>query len=196
MRYLAALSLALILLLGCTGQAPQGANNTTQQPAPQTPPQPAPQPSGGGYGYAPAVQNTTQNVSLTPPDNASNSTPPVMNTSFVPPKMPSYNFTNITTSDGRLIVYYFFSPRCVASVAIRPVISSLEAKYTDVDWQEYDITTQNGTLAYIEFANENNLSAKQRLVPQVLVDGKIITDRFHINDSLEGAILNFSSSNP
>ncbi len=185
MRYLIALSLVLVLLFGCAGNQPP-ANSTP--PAPQ----PVPQPSGGGY--SPPVNN--QNVSLTPAGNSSNSTPPVMNTSYVPPRMPSYNFTNKTTSDGRLIVYYFFSPHCVASVAIRPVIDSLEAKYRNVDWQEYDLTTQNGTLAYIEFANENNLSVKQRLVPQVLVDGKIITDRFHINDSLEGTILNFSASSP
>ncbi len=194
MRYLAALSLALVLLLGCTGQAPPGANNTTQPPAPQ----PTPQPSGGGYGYSPPV-NTTQNDTLAPSvaDNASNnSSPPVMNTSFVPPKPPTYNFTNVTTADGRLIVYYFFSPRCGACAALRPDMDRLEAKYPNVDWQEYDLTTQNGTLAYIEFADENNLSAKQRLVPQVLVDRRIITDRFNINGTLEGVIINYTTSNP
>ncbi len=169
-------------------------NNTTQ-PTPQPPPQ---QPSGGGYGYAPA-QNTTQNSTELAPvvlDNASNSTPGVMNTSFVPPKMPTYNFSNATTSDGRLIVYYFFSPRCEASVAIRPVITALEGKYPNVAWHEYDITTWNGTDAYIEFANEYNLSVQKRLVPQVLVDGRIITDRFNINSTLEGVILNYTTNAP
>ena len=190
MRYLIALSLVLVLLFGCTGNQPSAKvydNNTTQQPT-----QPL-QPTPPVQNTTPPVTNNTQNTSTAPPSNSSQG---VMNTSFVPPVLPTFNFTNITDSNGRLIVYFFYSPKCEACVAIRPVITSLEGKYTNVAWQEYDITTWNGTDAYIEFANEHNLSTKQRLVPQVLVDGKIITDRFNINATLENVILNYTTNTP
>ncbi len=159
-------------------------NNTTQMPPSQQIPPAMPVPN-----------ETPQNITTSPPAS-NNSTPGVMNTSYVPPKMPTYNFSNVTDDQGRLIVYFFYSPRCEACVAIRPVITALEGKYPNVDWHEYDITTWNGTDAYVEFANEYNLSVQKRLVPQVLVDGQIITDRFNINSTLEGVILNYTTNTP
>jgi len=118
----------------------------------------------------------------------------VMNTDTVFPKALEYDFSNRTTADGRLIVYFFYSPYCSASKAIRPEIDKLEQRYQNVSWNEYDITTANGSVAYSNFASQKNLGAKERFVPQVLVDGRVITDRFNINNTLEDVIQNFSKS--
>ncbi len=172
------LTLFLALLLGCVAQETENKNTsnetsnqliTTEKP--RQPPVQQQQP------LLPPTQNTMD----------------VLTTETEFPEIPKFNFSNTTTSDGRLIVYFFFSPYCVASKAIRPEIDKLEDKYPDVDWEEYDIATQNGTYAYLDFAEQYNLSKEKRLVPQVLVNGIIITDRFNINKSLDGAIQNFNS---
>lgn len=110
---------------------------------------------------------------------------------FEPPK---FEFSNTTTHDGKLIVYYFFSPTCPACKALQPEVDRLKAKYGNIEWVEYDITTENGAYAYQAFAVQHNLSSTQRLVPQILVNGTIITDRFNINKSIEGIISSFSTS--
>jgi thiol-disulfide isomerase/thioredoxin len=102
-----------------------------------------------------------------------------------------FDFKNVTTESGGLIVHYFHSSGCVASIALNPEIDKLEKNYPDVLFARYDIFTQNGTQAYLAFADQYNLSRDLRLVPQVLVNGTIITDRFNINDSLEGMIQGF-----
>jgi hypothetical protein len=53
---------------------------------------------------------------------------------------------------------------------------------------EYDLANTSGSEAYGDFAAQHNLSDTQMLVPQVLVNGTILTDRFNINKSLEGII--------
>jgi thiol-disulfide isomerase/thioredoxin len=117
----------------------------------------------------------------------------IMTADSVFPELPKYGF-NLSTQDGKPIVYYFYSPNCVASKALRPEIDALEAKYHSVLWVEYDITTQNGTKAYDDFAEQYNLSIKGRLVPQALVNGTVITDRFKINSTLGSLLENLSAS--
>ena len=104
------------------------------------------------------------------------------------PETPTFNFSNITTADGRLIVYYFMSSGCIASRELQPEIDRLQGRYPKIEWHTYDILTQNGTWAYLAFADQYGLSPDKRMVPQVLVNGTIITDRFNINESLEGII--------
>jgi thiol-disulfide isomerase/thioredoxin len=173
MRNLMLIAAAFLLLFGCASQkpgyeAPQAPGSTQQEQA-----------------ALPAIQQekvSTASLSF------SRDTSGVMNTDTEFPKPPVFDFSPVKDADGKLIVYYFYSPNCVASKAIAPEIDRMEAAYSGVDFIRYDITTQNGTLAYVEFAKEYNLSTDQRLVPQVLVNRTIITDRFNINDSLEGII--------
>lgn len=113
-----------------------------------------------------------------------------------PFRVPQFDFTNSTTPDGRLIVNYFYSAHCPACIALRPEIERLEADYPQVAWREFDISTQNGSWAYLQFANESGLNQSRRMVPQMLVNGTVITDRFNINMSLEGIIRAFSGSRP
>jgi thiol-disulfide isomerase/thioredoxin len=118
----------------------------------------------------------------------------VLNTDVVFTERQKYEFSNATTQDGRLIVYYFYSSACPASKALRPEIDRLEGMYDTVEWLEYDIVPQGGMWAYQDFAAQYNLSREQRLVPQVLVNGTIITDRFNINKSLEEVLASFKVS--
>jgi len=92
------------------------------------------------------------------------------------------------------MVHYFYSPGCIASKAISPEIDRLEESYPGVVFLRHDLATINGSYAYKEFAVEYNLSPHKQLVPQVLVDGTVITDRFNINESLEGIILSFTGN--
>lgn len=115
------------------------------------------------------------------------------NTTFPEPENITYDFSNMTTEDGRLIVYYFHSSACSACKALRSDIDRLEAKYPDVLWLEYDLVDDEGHNAYNQFAAQRNLTTQQMYVPQVLVDDTVITDIFNINQSLEGLIKNFSA---
>ncbi len=192
----------VILLYGCT--SPGGAKVTENKSSPipnngtanpQVPPTPSVNNTTPTNG--PGTTNNSgqsNNSSTAPPAHPVVNTSDVLKSNYTPPELPKFDFSNKTTADGRLIVYYFFSPRCDACKALRPEIDKMEARYTNVKWLEYDITTQNGTWAYDAFATENNLSIKQRLVPQVLVNGQIITDRFNINSTLPGILLNTTPS--
>jgi thiol-disulfide isomerase/thioredoxin len=166
MKTVIALALVLVLLFGCTeeGTNAMGRNATA---------------TGGFTGqYVPA-----------PAKNASMNTVAVR----LQPSAPEFNFSNVTTPNGTLIVYYFYSSGCIACQSVQPVIEGLEAKYPDVLWLDYDINTQTGRTAYRVYAAQLNLTPTEEMVPQVLVNGTLITDRFHIYDTLEGVIENFTT---
>ena len=173
-----ALALAMVLLLGCAQEESGGTgNNATGATIKNT-----------AAAYAPAAGGAT-------PAPTANTTG-VMMADYKPPELPpapQFDFSNVTSPNGTLMVYYFHSSKCSACQVLQPEIEKLEAKYTDVIWLDYDITTQNGRDAYDAFAAQKNLSPKEQLIPQVLVNGTIITDRFHINDTLGGLIQNFTS---
>jgi thiol-disulfide isomerase/thioredoxin len=185
MRAAIAISVLFVIImgtmLGCTSR--QDAAGAAQIPEPLAnetkleEPEPYPLPS-------------TLNLSFT--RNVSD----VINTDTVFFKKPEFDFSNITNGSGALIVYYFYTPHCSACAALRPEIERLKGVYQGVEWREYDITSQNGTYAYQDFANQSNLSQSQRMVPQVLVNGTVITDRFNINRTLGGIIAPFSAGQP
>ncbi len=186
------LSLALLLLFGCAGQ--QVSEKSQPQAANEVPPQPSAQPASGSGAENLENQTVVRPEPVSPPPDTSNlsftrEADDVMNTETELPGVPDFEFP--ATEEGRLVVHFFYSKYCVASQAILPEIDRLEASYPDVEFRRYDITTQNGTWAYVDFADGFNLSTEKRLVPQVLVNGTILTDRFNINSSLEGIITGF-----
>ena len=105
------------------------------------------------------------------------------------PEIKHYDFSEAFTGEGKLIVYYFYSTNCIASQELGPEIERMEEAYTETMFQKHNLATSDGSGAYRDFAEQYNLSYEQQLVPQVLVNGAIITDRFNINDSLENIIL-------
>lgn len=178
MKTIIALALAMVLLFGCSGEGSGGTGNNAT---------------------VAAIKNTT--AAYAPEGNGAPNPAPTQNTTGVmmadykfptlPPR-PQFDFSNVTTPNGTLIVYYFHSTRCSACQAIQPTVDLLKTRYPDVVWFDYDINTQDGRYAYNDFAAWMNLTPKQELVPQALVNGTLITDRFHINDTLEGVIKNFT----
>jgi thiol-disulfide isomerase/thioredoxin len=146
-----------------------------------------------------AQNNQTQKGST----NGANATIPlptknttgVMMADYKPPEIPHYDFSDRTTTDGRLIVHYFYMSGCSACKALGPEIDRMMADYPNVAWMDYDLTTSNGSAAYRDFAAQYNLSAQQQMVPQVLVDKRIMTGRFDINATLEGIITNHTQAN-
>ena len=163
-----------ILLIGCTAQESSKANDTV------------PEQPKNEIGIQEKVN--TSNFSF------NRSTTDVLTADTKFPEPLKFDFSNKTTEDGRLIVYYFMSSGCGACKELQPEIDRLMGKYTKLEWHIHDIVTQNGTIAYTQFADQYELSPDKRLVPQVLVNGSIITDRFNINNSLEGIIQNFSEN--
>jgi thiol-disulfide isomerase/thioredoxin len=178
MKSYAYLILAFVLLFGCAARPAEAAENQAYEKA-----------EAAEADVAEEMRElNTANLSF------ERDTSGVMDTNTTLPGRPEYDFSNVTTDEGKLIVYFFYSPYCVASKAIRPEIDRMESEYPDVLWMEYDISTPNGTYAYLDFAEQHNLSRQQRLVPQVLVNGTVITDRFNINKSLEGMLISFMQS--
>jgi len=163
---------ALILLLGCLGSQPREAARP-ELPSPEqvqvSPPEPLPemvvQPEA-------PVENTTfeEPVSEPPPE-------------------PAYDFNQSHNDSGALIIDIFHSKGCSACKAIMPEIDYWMSVCQGVDWRIYDIATHDGTEAYLDFAEGKNLSLDKRYVPQALVNGSIITNRFRINETLPQVLL-------
>ncbi len=187
MRFVAMLLAALVLLAGCiqNGGARQ-AETAAVGPA-----------GSAGDGAPTGLQKTPDNGTTDNGTNTGTVRPPVLNTKdvmmadYVPPEIVHYDFSNVTDADGSLIVYYFHLPGCTACMSIQPEVERLGVAYPGVAWMDYDLATQNGSAAYRDFAAQRNLSTVERLVPQVLVNGTVITGRFAINATLENIIKNF-----
>ncbi|MGV8085515.1 MAG: hypothetical protein ACP5N9_04665 [Candidatus Bilamarchaeum sp.] len=107
----------------------------------------------------------------------------LLNTETKFPEKPKFEFEH--NQNGSIIVSYFYSPTCSGHLAVASRIQSLKIEYSQYDWREYDITTQNGTLAYIAFATNYNKSKDILLVPQVLVNGNVLSDSHNISENLE-----------
>lgn len=127
--------------------------------------------------------NLTQNSSVIPLPQLD--TTGVMMADFVPPPKPSFDFMNATGQDGRLVISFFYLPRCSACLTIRPEIDKLKSKYPKAIWNEYDISNQTGRWAYDAFVAQRNVSLDRQYVPQVLINGVIITTWMDINATLE-----------
>lgn len=161
------LFLIALFLAGCTVK--QQKTGVAAINAPYTPPATAAEKIEDVLGNSTILANTTGAASPAIQDNANNST-----SSLFPPK----NYT--------LAVYYFFSPYCIASMAIQPEIEKLEARYNDsVLFVKYNITEPAAFAEYNKFAIAYNLSNKSRLSPLAYVGDRVLIGRFEINDSLE-----------
>ena len=112
----------------------------------------------------------------------------VLNTQTEFQSMPAFEFERNKTDS--LIVSYFYSPNCSGHIAAAPIIQKLKSNYTQYEWRGYDITTQNGTLAYLQFAERYNLSKDLRLVPQVLINGTVFSNSEEIQRDLETRLKN------
>lgn len=178
-------------MLGCTTK--NETNDTQGTTPPQNPEHQNTEPQANGTlpsePESPPLPDTS-NLSYT--RNVSD----VINTDTEFFKRPEFDFSHITNGSGALIVYYFYSPHCSACMALRPEMDRMEANFSDVEWREYDITSQNDTYAYQDFANFTGLNHSQRMVPQALVNGSVITDRFNINRTLGGIIVAFNAGRP
>lgn len=191
MRLIAMLLAALLLLAGCIQNGSTGQEEKAAGPAEKA----AAGPVGGAASTG--LQKTPDNGTTDNGTNVGTVRPPVLNTKdvmmadYVPPGIAHYDFSNATGADGNLIVYYFHLPGCTACIALQPEIERLRAAYPGVAWVDYDIATQNGSAAYRDFAAQRNLNTSERMVPQVLVNGTVITNKFDINATLENIIKNF-----
>lgn len=125
-----------------------------------------------------------------PPIQANNTTSVMTSETIFPPE-PVFDF-NYTDGNGTLRVFFFHSPGCSACQDSYPILKELEGKYPEVDFSNYSLATQNGSKAYVKFAELHNLSAQKQMVPQVLVNGTIITDRFNIEEKLESLLENLT----
>lgn len=108
-----------------------------------------------------------------------------------PPPEPAFDF-NYTDGNGTLRVFFFHTPACSACQDTYPAMEELEGKFPNVEFINYSLATQEGREAYVKFAELHNLSNGEQMVPQVLVNGTILTDQFHIKDELEPLLQNLT----
>ena len=158
-----------IIIFGCIGQNTEEKNSTETE-------------------NHPVIQNKTilsQNKTEVNFTINSTNTNQVMNSETVFPILPKYHFDKIKNESGNYIVYYFYLPKCAACIANRPKIDELEKKYKMFEWREYDLSTQNGTFAYFDFAEKFNKSKTEITVPQILVNDTIFENRINIDEKLE-----------
>jgi thiol-disulfide isomerase/thioredoxin len=141
----------------------------------------------------PEPLNISNNTRPEPVPLPQNDTTEVMTTDTVFPEEPVFNF-NYTDRNGTPIVYFFHSPGCSACQDAYPIINDLEIEYPKVIFINYSLATQNGSKAYVQFADLHNLSMQERMVPQVMVNGTIITDRFNIQEKLGSLLENLTNS--
>ncbi len=124
-------------------------------------------------------------------EETANDTTEAITSETVYPQEPFFDF-NYTDENGTLRVFFFHSPGCSACQDSYPIIRELEEKFPDVEFINYSLATQNGSKAYVKFAQLHNLSTQKQMVPQVLVNGTIITDRFNIEEMLEPLLENLT----
>jgi thiol-disulfide isomerase/thioredoxin len=134
-----------------------------------------------------SAQNGTTAATAPPPQQISppveNNTTGVMTSETVFPPEPVFDF-NYTDGNGTLRVFFFHSPGCSACRDSYPIMGELEDEFPGVIFINYSLATENGSKAYVRFAELHNLSTQKQMVPQVLVNGTIITDRFNIEEEL------------
>jgi thiol-disulfide isomerase/thioredoxin len=136
--------------------------------------------------------NTSNKTTSEPePIAKTNNTTEVITSETEFPKEPVFDL-NYTDGNGTLRVFFFHSPGCSACQDSYPIIEELEGKHPEVDFINYSLATQNGSKAYVKFAELHNLSTKKQMVPQVLVNGTIITDRFNIEEKLGPLLQNLT----
>ncbi|MBI5223540.1 hypothetical protein HY990_03885 [Candidatus Micrarchaeota archaeon] len=180
-RSLLALSVFLVFLflLGCTGSKSDSLSVSEQTSSSTS-----------------VVPSRIPDSSSAPVTHAlpSNSSPAYMMSDFQFPKPPVFDFENKTNSSGSMRVLFFYSPLCEASRATVPLIETLNSKYPGFAYEEYNIASQNGSLAYVSFADSYHLNSSLRMVPQILINGTILTDRFNIADHLEPYIIALENS--
>ncbi|MBI5227408.1 hypothetical protein HY988_02355 [Candidatus Micrarchaeota archaeon] len=113
------------------------------------------------------------------------------------PEIPEYNFSNITTMDGKLIIYYFDSPYCQAAIRLRPQMDQLKRQYgpdnSSIVWMEFDVSKLEGYLAYGEFAREKGTNPLLVVTPTALANGTIMAGIEQINGSLERILDTYKS---
>ena len=146
----------------------------------------------------PVLQENKNNETLSEPQavndsekTGTNDTAEVITSETIYPQEPVFDF-NYTDENGTLRVFFLHSPGCSACRDTYPIIEELEGKFPEVDFINYSLATQNGSKAYVKFAELHNLSTKKQMVPQALVNGTIITDRFNIEERLEPLLENLT----
>ena len=164
--FILAVALA-ILLFGCTSQtqAPQG--NSTNL-------------AGGS---AVSLQQNTL------PNNSSAPAPVIGTPAPLPEPAPVFNYSLTHASDGRLIVYYFYSSyQCQTCEDSRPLIEKLKGEYGNaVEWREFDLQNGSQSPVYWSFVNYRNLTACLQKVPAAFFNNTLLVG-YALENSLEKSI--------
>lgn len=91
--------------------------------------------------------------------------------------------------EARLSVTYFYLPGCGACKAIAPDMEAWASACPDVEWKGFDLSTAEGTQAYLDMADDAGLDRDRRSVPQAVAEGDVMIGRFEIQDSLPRILL-------
>jgi len=125
------------------------------------------------------------------PEIVQNESPEANANETVDPEEMVFDF-NKTTENGTLIVYFFHNPGCSACKGVYPFMDEARDRHPEVIFIGYSTAEPSGKEAYKQFVEHLDLNKSQQYIPQVYVNGTIITDRFKIEERLEPIIQNFS----
>jgi thiol-disulfide isomerase/thioredoxin len=164
----AVLALALsILLFGCLSQ-PQASQ------------------SGGQVAHPNAPASLRQG---SPPDNQSTVAPVQVPVVPISVPVPVYNFSLTRDSEGKLIIYYFYSSyQCPTCVDSAPLIERLKSKFgNDTEWRVFDMQNMSQGQTYWTFAAYRNLTKCLEKVPAAYVNNTLLIG-YAMENSLEKTI--------
>ena len=100
-----------------------------------------------------------------------------------------YDFSPVQTQDGKLIVYFFHSPKCNSCKAIYPEVERIAKTYwNQTEWIDFDLTNPEDRVRYSQFYTQYNITSNRSGTPTILVNNTVLWGRYEINDSLEGII--------
>ena len=100
-----------------------------------------------------------------------------------------YDFSPVRNVDGKLIVYFFYSPNCPSCKAILSDVERIAKHYwNETDWRDFDLTVSKKKEQYFQFYKQYNLTWNRSGTPMILVNGTVLWGRYEINDSLERMI--------
>lgn len=83
-------------------------------------------------------------------------------------------------------IHYYYSPSCPYSIRVSPQIEKLMEKYAGkIQWEKFDVLTQEGYDAFDRMINENGLGNSSRVVPIVVAGNRTFIGIEEISNGLD-----------
>ncbi|MGM5480887.1 MAG: hypothetical protein ACQESE_00600 [Nanobdellota archaeon] len=99
------------------------------------------------------------------------------------------------TTDDNLAVQFFYMPSCPHCNEQKPIYSEIKEERTDIDFREYDASSQKGSRLFYEMARKANMDTSRLGVPTIFVGNQPLVgvhSKEQINTAIDEHVLNSS----